>query len=153
MGRCEGIGGLGGVRVGEKIFADAARCEAVWGSLTYSHPLVHFQCTDIHIWIISSTYKGFKVLKSLKPWKVFASFYMFRNYEWLTILFWPSGADYDLMWSGWNLLMRICLHLSERICGPYLSCICVHLSTHTAWEKRQGPLHRGHTVVWWWLPK
>ena len=25
--------------------------------------------------------------------------------------------------------MRICLHLSERICGPYLSCICVHLST------------------------
>ena len=34
MGRCEGIGGLGGVRVGNKIFADAARCEAVCGSLT-----------------------------------------------------------------------------------------------------------------------
>ena len=49
MGRCEGIGGLGGVRVGDMIFADAARCEAVCGSLTYLRPLVHLQYTDIHI--------------------------------------------------------------------------------------------------------
>ena len=49
MGRCEGIGGLGGVRVGDKIFADAARCEAVCGSLTYSRPLFHFQYIEIHI--------------------------------------------------------------------------------------------------------
>ena len=41
--------GLGGVRVGDKIFADAARCEAVCGSLTYSRPLFHFQYIEIHI--------------------------------------------------------------------------------------------------------
>ena len=39
----------GGVRVGDKIFADAARCEAVCGSLTYSRPLFHFQYIEIHI--------------------------------------------------------------------------------------------------------
>ena len=64
---------------------------------------------------------------SVKSMREKAPFYIFRNYEWFTILF-----DHQLliiMWLGWNLLMRICLHLSERICGPYLSCICVHLST------------------------
>ena len=60
------------------------------------------------------------------------------------MLHWP-GADYDRMRLGGICgsevvyLSRICVHLSQQICGVYLSCICVHLSRYPGRKGKVPP--------------